>query len=75
MSMPTTTTRAAASRFDLEEKSRAVARDARRDSRRVGGEEAVRAAEARGDALRQRGDEVARENDQLRTQLEVAEEP
>ena len=43
MSMPTTTTRASASRFDLEEKSRAVARDARRDSRRVGGEEAVRA--------------------------------
>ena len=37
--------------------------------------EAVRAAEARGDALRQRGDEVARENDQLRAQLEVAEEP
>ena len=43
MSMPTTTTRASASRFDLEEKSRAVARDARRDSRRVGGEDAVRA--------------------------------
>ena len=43
MSMPTTTTRASASRFDLEEKWRAVARDARRDSRRVGGEEAVRA--------------------------------
>lgn len=43
MSMPPTTTRASASRFDLEEKSRAVARDARRDSRRVGGEEAVRA--------------------------------
>jgi len=37
--------------------------------------EAVRAAEARADALRQRGDEVARENDQLRAQLEVAEEP
>ena len=37
--------------------------------------EAVRAAEAPGDALRQRGDEVARENDQLRAQLEVAEEP
>ena len=33
--------------------------------------EAVCAAKARGDALRQRGDEVARENDQLRAQLEV----
>ena len=35
--------------------------------------EATRTAEARGDALQLRGDEVARENDQLRAKLDAAE--
>ena len=35
--------------------------------------EAARAAEARGDAFQVRGDEVARENDQLRAKLDAAE--